>query len=39
VPTRVQYFQKGSLEVNPETGVIQLGQLGRWLYNNQCVPR
>jgi hypothetical protein len=36
VPTRVQYFQKGSLEVNPTTGVIQFGQLGRWLYNQQC---
>jgi hypothetical protein len=39
VPTRVQYFQKGSLEVNPDTGVIQLGQLGRWLYNARCMPR
>jgi hypothetical protein len=36
VPTRVQYFQKGSLEVNPTTGVIQFGQLGRWLYNQNC---
>ncbi len=38
VPTRVQYFQKGRLEVNPETGVIQFGQLGRWYHGIRCIP-
>jgi hypothetical protein len=36
VPTRVQYFQKGRLELNPTTGVIQMGHLGGWAFNMHC---
>jgi hypothetical protein len=37
-PTRVQYFQKGRLEVNPLNGVIQFGQLGSWAFAQRCTP-
>jgi hypothetical protein len=36
VPTKVQYFQKGRLELNPTTGVIQMGHLGGWAFNMHC---
>ncbi len=36
VPTRVQYFVNGRLEVNPSTGVMQYGQLGVWAQEIQC---
>jgi hypothetical protein len=39
IPTKVQYFQKGRLEVSPETGVIRFGQLGRWAYELHCTPQ
>ncbi len=36
VPVMVQYFQRGRLEMNPDTGVIQYGQLGSWLHTQRC---
>ncbi|NJO06093.1 MAG: hypothetical protein HC876_11530 [Chloroflexaceae bacterium] len=36
IPTRVQYFRRGRLEVNPKTGVIQFGQLGSWFWEQRC---
>ncbi len=36
VPTRVQYFERGRLEANPTSGVIQMGQLGSWSYSRDC---
>lgn len=35
-PTLVQYFERGSLERNPETHVIQYGQLGSWAFQVRC---
>lgn len=36
-PTRVQYFQRGRLEVNLDgADTIRLGQLGSWAFNRQC---
>ena len=29
VPTRVQYFEKGRLELNPATQTVRMGQLGK----------
>ncbi len=34
--TMVQYFQKGRLEINPDTGAIQFGHLGVWRFQQQC---
>jgi hypothetical protein len=36
VPTRVQYFQKGRLELNPSTQSIEVGPLGQWAWDAQC---
>jgi hypothetical protein len=37
VPMRVQYFEKGRLELNPATQTIRLGQLGKLTLDAQCV--
>ena len=36
VPTRVQYFEKGRLELNPSTQTIALGSLGRLALDARC---
>ncbi|HMQ32205.1 MAG TPA: cellulase family glycosylhydrolase [Chloroflexaceae bacterium] len=33
---RVQYFQHGSLQTNPATGVVEPGPLGAWAWEQQC---
>jgi hypothetical protein len=37
VPTRVQYFQKGRLELNPATKTVRVGNLGQQALDVQCV--
>ncbi len=36
VPTRVQYFEKGRLELNPAAQTIRLGQLGKQVLDAEC---
>jgi hypothetical protein len=36
VSTTVQYFEKGRLQRNPTTNVVEFGQLGRWAWETQC---
>jgi hypothetical protein len=36
VQTRVQYFEKGRLQLNPTTGRVEFGQLGRWAWEAKC---
>jgi hypothetical protein len=36
VPTTVQYFENGRLEMNPETGTVQVTGLGSWRFAVQC---
>ena len=39
VPTRVQYFQHGRLELNPATGQVVVGALGRLAWDAQCAAQ
>ena len=36
VPTRVQYFEKGRLELNPATQTIRAGALGKQALDVRC---
>ena len=36
VPTRVQYFEKGRLELNPATQAVRVGPLGKQVLDAQC---
>jgi hypothetical protein len=36
VPTTVQYFERGRLELDPETEDVRIGQLGSWRFAYQC---
>jgi hypothetical protein len=36
VPTRVQYFQKGRLELNPATQTVGVGSLGKSAWEARC---
>ena len=36
VPTRVQYFEKGRLDLNSATQVVRVGQLGKQALDSRC---
>ncbi len=36
MPTRVQYFQNGRLELNPVTHAVVVSSLGKWAWGAQC---
>jgi hypothetical protein len=36
VKTTVQYFEKGRLQLNPTTKIVEFGHLGRWAWEQRC---